>query len=381
MKSHLLTAAAAAALAFAQPACADPASNYQIDAAHDGQIRFKKDFHAPLKQRWTKDLGGIPSYPVFGDGLVFVTVQTNGNDILYALKPKTGDIAWQVTLQDTSAPAYDGGKVFIMGLDGLLQAYDAKTGAPVYQVVEQQEQLFDARAATASDGMLYFTGENGGSVLLFGIRENQGKGRFANHADENRGASLPALGGGNVYIALPCDEEAHDASKGKPIWVYHNDCNAAGGGTPVYFDNRIYADDRTNQVVLDATTGALVRPFVKEEFVPAFWTPASGDALGFVVDGTAAKLAAFDTVTGSTVWSVNPMSFSTPPLVVNDTIFIGDFNGTLHAFDPATGTQVWSQDLGAEIGALAHFPTGLGAGDNMLLVPAGNTLSAWVPKN
>ncbi|MBV8805876.1 MAG: PQQ-binding-like beta-propeller repeat protein, partial [Sinobacteraceae bacterium] len=59
------------------------------------------------------------------------------------------------------------------------------------------------------------------------------------------------------------------------------------------------------------------------------------------------------------------------PVVVNNYVFVGSSSGKLYALNAASGAvqQTWS--LGAA-------PTALSAGDGLLVVPAGNTVNAFV---
>lgn len=374
-KAFLATAAAAALLSFAQPAAADPASNYQIDAAHDGQVRFTKDFHAPLKQRWIKDLGGTTTYPVYGDGLVFVSAAADTGTEVYALKAKNGDVAWHVTVQGGGAPAYDNGRVFVLGSGGFLQAFDAKTGASLWGKQETGEFFFDD-PVTASNGKVYFDGTESG-VVIYAVNETDGS--LAWTQGGPAGDTNLAVGGGNIYASFPCDDSAFKAKKGKFQWAFTQGCDGGGESVPVYFEGRVYIDDNVDRVVLDAKTGAELHPFLDDTYAPAFWEPTSGSSMGFVVtvNGT---LTAFDAASGTTAWSISPSGLSCPPIVLNDTVFVGDTSGNLTALDPMTGNQIWTTNLGAMIGDGSEFTSGMGAGGNMLLVPSGTTISAWVPK-
>ncbi len=74
----------------------------------------------------------------------------------------------------------------------------------------------------------------------------------------------------------------------------------------------------------------------------------------------------------------------TAPIVVNNTVFVGSSSGNLYALNAATGAQVWTVSLGAPIagpatgGNATQGATGLSAGDGLLIVPAGNTVNAFV---
>jgi outer membrane protein assembly factor BamB len=72
----------------------------------------------------------------------------------------------------------------------------------------------------------------------------------------------------------------------------------------------------------------------------------------------------------------------TSPIVVNNYVFVGSTSGNLYGLDAATGSLVWSQNTGGAAPAtyVSTFqgPTGLSAGDGLLVVPAGNTVTAYV---
>ena len=72
-------------------------------------------------------------------------------------------------------------------------------------------------------------------------------------------------------------------------------------------------------------------------------------------------------------------TLSTPPIAVNDTLFIGAGSGNVYAVNASTGTQVWSAAAGGEIargGGYASYP-GLAAANGYLVVPVGTGLTAW----
>jgi outer membrane protein assembly factor BamB len=64
--------------------------------------------------------------------------------------------------------------------------------------------------------------------------------------------------------------------------------------------------------------------------------------------------------------------------VVNSYVFVGSSSGNLYALDATTGTQLWSQSLGAAIAASNQVQSGLSAGDGLLIVPSGNSITAYV---
>jgi outer membrane protein assembly factor BamB len=75
---------------------------------------------------------------------------------------------------------------------------------------------------------------------------------------------------------------------------------------------------------------------------------------------------------------------STAPIVVNNYVFVGSLGGNLYALDATTGAQLWTQNLGAPItspstvGTLGANNIGLAAGDGLLIVPAGLTVTTYI---
>lgn len=378
MKSRLFAAAAvAASLTFVQQAAADSAGNYQIDAAHDGQIAFKHTFNAPLKMKWSVDLGGPMSYPVAGNGMVFVTVNLNSGAQLYALDENTGATVWHKTVANAyfgANAAYDNGTVFVLNYDGLLQAFKADSvGTPVWTVQLGSNGEYDT-PPTVYKGRIYL----GSYAGIYSVSEADGSNVTAPYGG---GETSPAVGNGKVFVSLACDQMAFSAKNMKGLWDHSFNCSGGGGANPSYFGGDMYGlDDIHGDFVYDAKTGNPIRSF-SANFPPAFWTPASGDPMGFAVkDGS---IGAFDTVTGNNGWSFTDENggLNTPPLVINDVVVVGSFSGTLHVLDAATGTELWSTELGDPIGNDNSFQTsGLGVGDGDLLVPYGTKLSEWVPK-
>src|SRR6185312_17268448 len=57
-------AIASGSLAFAPARAADTAASFQLNAAHDGQIKFDRPFRALPKRKWTVDLGDGVSSPL-----------------------------------------------------------------------------------------------------------------------------------------------------------------------------------------------------------------------------------------------------------------------------------------------------------------------------
>ena len=72
----------------------------------------------------------------------------------------------------------------------------------------------------------------------------------------------------------------------------------------------------------------------------------------------------------------------TAPIVVGSTVFVGSSSGMLYGLDLRRGRVVWSTNVGAPILGtdeqnVSQPHTGLGAGQGLLVVPAGTRLVAY----
>ena len=105
--------------------------------------------------------------------------------------------------------------------------------------------------------------------------------------------------------------------------------------------------------------------------------PAVNSTMGFFLQS--GTLNAKSLSDYSTVWSfTGDGGLVTSPIIVNQAVIVGSSSGQVYALDAATGTQLWTANAGGAIYAgNGNVISGLAAGDGLLVVPAGNTLSAF----
>ncbi len=148
----------------------------------------------------------IPS-PVAGDGFVYLTSGFRGNSLkAIRLAGASGDltgtdaIAWTLN-RDTPyvpSPLLYGGIIYLLKTNtGILSAYDAKSGAPHFQLqrLEHAPEVFASPVGAA--GRVYITARDGVTVV---IRSAPAFEVLAeNHLSDGFDAS-PALVGSNIYM-------------------------------------------------------------------------------------------------------------------------------------------------------------------------------------
>jgi len=383
-----LAIATALAIAFAcSIAHADTAQSYQINIAHTGSIAFKRGFAPPLKRRWVRNLGGSISYPVIANGIAYVTV---GNDYgygsqIYALNIKTGETVWQRLIDSIyrwSNAAYDNGQIFVVDFDGVVEALSAESGALNWWSYPHDGQNTFSSPPTATNGQL-FVGGSGTGGTLYAMAESDGTPEWTQTV-ENGDNSAPTIGDGGVYVTYPGQYYKFDPATGALIWRYNGGIEGGGGRTSPYFGRQLYARDGLSNIILDADTGRATGTFSTTP-IPAFFKNASGKS--DMLELTNNQLYCVDVHSGNVIWSfVGDHKLSTAPIVINGIVVEGSGSGELYLLDGTTGSVLWSTNVGAPIPApdeqnIFQQPlTGLGAGDNTLVVPAGSQISAYVPQ-
>jgi len=125
--------------------------------------------------------------------------------------------------------------------------------------------------------------------------------------------------------------------------------------------------------ILNASTGKLLGTFQAGP-PPAF----DGQVGLFLNQGTLTAVT-----DGTTLWSfAGDGGLDTAPIAVGSTVYIGSSTGKLYGLALSTGKQVWSANAGSGIPgpeeqSAAQPLTGLGAGQRLVVVPAGDRLVAY----
>jgi outer membrane protein assembly factor BamB len=154
---------------------------------------------------------------------------------------------------------------------------------------------------------------------------------------------------------------------GEVIWSTNTGCEGGGGATPVVGGGKVFAPIGVASYAgntYDAESGAVLGAF-NYSTLPAV-TSSNAYAL------SASTLRGLVLSSNQVLWSfAGDGGLMNSPVVVNNYVFVGSSSGTLYALDATSGTvqKTWS---------LGTAPTALSAGDGLLIVPAGNTVNAFV---
>jgi outer membrane protein assembly factor BamB len=378
----------------ARAAGTDAAVAYQINVAHSG-VQPDNSLSPPLLLRWQVSLPALVSYPLIAGGRVFVTAADGTNSVptLYALNQGSGEILWSRAVPSPppfnypwANAAYEGGRIFVIGTAGVMTAYDAATGTQLWSTPLPFQYLFSS-PPTAAGGVVYAGGAGSGGTV-YAVDQLTGT-VLATQTVMNGDHSSPAIAASGVFVSYACNQAYGFARNTLQLsWHHTTFCEGGGGKTVVYENSRVYTRDFFGNLILDAATGNLLGNYGPTMTSPGIVAPAVRGNTVWLLNG--GSLSAQDMTTPSspsTLWTFNgdgllvtaPILLATPG---GDYVIEGSASGTLYALDATTGDVVWSTDVGAAINQpdeqnISQPLTGLGAGEGLLVVPAGRTISAF----
>jgi outer membrane protein assembly factor BamB len=316
------------------------------------------------------------SYPVIAGGRVFVTVensQSYGTE-LYALDASTGAADWSVGLGGTygfSALAYDGQRVFALNYNGVLTAFAASTGHELWAAQMPGQYAFTA-PPTGYDGVVYVSGAGSGGTL-YAVSEAGGVVRWTAPV-QNGDKSSPAVRNSGVYVSYACQQDYGFNLRGQLAWHYSTSCEGGGGSTAVLHGSSVYARGANDApVILSKASGMLTGSFTSAT------APAVDSTNMYTLqDG---NLVAVDPSGSPNRWTFSNGNLVTAPVVNGGVVFVGSSNGTVYGVSTSSGHPMWTGTAGSTIlgpdEQNADVLVGMAVGGGLLVVPAGNELTAF----
>ena len=361
---------------------------FQVNPGHSGSISFN-NLSLPAGAAWSVDVGGTPAYALIADGDVFVTTETvTGAQVqgtLVALDQATGATAWgpipiTMPIGGSLNLAYDNGSLFLS--DGaIVHAYDAQSGAVEWTASPPPGASYTT--VVAANGVV-FAGSDPNSGIMTAFKEDTGLILWQQRGKVT--GIYPTLTADGVYLSGEGSTEDLDLAAGDNIWQNVPEYSSSHDEIAVAANGVLYSPDTTESGSYTATefsadTGSVLGGF------DAFYPPAIGAQTGYFLTGSAVQggtLSAVDLGTGTVLWTfTGDGQLMSPPILVNGYVFIASSAGNVYGLDAASGSVVWQQNVGAGVpsgpGWGINIPTsGLSAGDGLLVVPAGTTVTAYV---
>jgi outer membrane protein assembly factor BamB len=303
---------------------------------------------------WQATVGTGHASPVVSGPHAFVLSRAGEDEVATAFDHQTGKQVWQQRYRAAyqvnpaaeshgkgpkSTPAVAGGRLFTLGINGILSAFDAATGKPIWRKTFEGE--FDATAPDFGVAMSPLV--DAGSVIV--------------HAGGNKSGSLMAV----------------NAATGTPRWQWKGDGPAYASPVLATFGGtrQVVTQSRSHVVGLAAADGRLLWqiPFTTAYDQNIVTPLVVGDLV--LYSGIEQPLTAVRIAQAGAKWTAQPAwrsesvpMFMSSPVAAGGTVFglTHRNKGQFFALDPRSGKVLWTT-RGRE-------------GENAALIAAGDLLLA-----
>jgi len=372
-------------LAAAAPGASGDAVTHQADAVHSGHAGVP-GLSPPLHRVWSRRFPDVVSYPVIGDGRVFVTAYTTPPEgsarvsEVVAMSLRTGRVLWRrpLGLAVGGQLGLEGNRLFVTrgGYDA--PAVEALSTADGHTLWRVEGEVATAEPPVPAAGVVYVPLQS--SLHAFRAADGTELWRTEGGVGNDSSVGTPAVAGDSVWITFACENVYRlRASDGAVTWAHETDCHGGGGETAALHRGRLfsregYADQRG--YVYDAQSGGVLRAVTSTApaafagglgFFPDGWRPSNGPNIPYT-------LVARSVRSGRAVWRFRGDGYlDGTPLVVNDTVYAGSGSGVLYGLAARSGRVRWRDRLGAPTPASPSewdLQTGMAAAEGTLVVPA-----------
>jgi outer membrane protein assembly factor BamB len=304
-------------------------------AARDGAAAFGAPAAWPenLTQRWKVTVGlGYATPLLVGDRLYLFSRQ-GGNEVMTAIEPATGKTIWQTgyptsfmmqsaaarhEMGPKSTPVFSNGRLYSIGMTGIVTAFDAASGKQLWQ-------------KPGTNPVPMYTTHAFSPIV-------------------DRGLVIFHVGGHNQGALT-----AYDVNTGDVKWSWAGD--GPGYGSPVVADiggtRQVITITQAKVVGVDAATGALLweRPFVSPNFTNSMTPILYGQTV--IVSGNGGPTVAFTPAKQGTQWTTtNVWENADVPMRMSNGVIVGDMlfslsnrnMGQYFSVDAKSGKTLWTSE-------------------------------------
>jgi outer membrane protein assembly factor BamB len=286
-----------------------------------------------LVQKWKVDVGLGYASPIVVGNRLYMFSRQGGDEVMSALDGDTGKVVWRTGYPVTftmhsaavkhgmgpkSTPTFSGGRLFSIGMTGVVTAFDANTGKQLWQ-------------KPGSEPLPLYTSHSFSPLV-------------------DRGLVIFHVGGHNQGALT-----AYDVNTGAVKWSWNGD--GPGYGSPILVDlagtRQIVTITQGKIVGVDPANGTLLweRPFVSSNSTNAVTPVLYGQTL--IVSGNGGPTTAFTVAkqnnewTTQTVWENADIPYRlSNSVLVHDALFglTTKNSGQYFSVDAKTGKTVWTSE-------------------------------------
>jgi outer membrane protein assembly factor BamB len=286
-----------------------------------------------LTQRWKVEVGTGYATPLLVGNRLYIFARLNDQETMQALDAASGKVLWRTgypvsfTMHSAttrhnqgpkSTPVFSNGRLFSIGMTGVVTAWDAASGKQLWQ--KPGSELVPMYTTHSFSPVIE------GSTVIFHV-------------------------GGHMKGALT----AYDMATGNVRWSWDGD--GPGYGSPMIVtlggSRQLVTITQGKVVGVDVATGALLweRPFASANFTNSMTPVVHGQTV--IVSGNGGPTTAFAVARRNNQWTTetlwenvdSQLRFTNPVMIGNAMIGMSTRNsGQYYAVDANTGKTLWLSD-------------------------------------
>jgi outer membrane protein assembly factor BamB len=340
-----------------------------------------KTWPEKLTRRWKVEVGEGYATPIVVGGKVYVFARRNGNETLLALNAANGKIVWQTGYPapplakgsvaakhgdgPKATPLFHQGKVYTLGLGGIVSAFDAASGKLVWQKPAPPEAPYFGMAVSPlgdKDLVIVHPGSHG---PLTAFDAKSGDVKWTATGDSAWASPIVVELGGTRQVVSMTQKSAISVAvaDGSLLWEHPwKSSGTASTMTPiVYGDTLIIASQKMPVAALRPTArdGKWQTEVVWEnKEVSLFMSNPVliGDTLYGMSEKSSGQFFALDAKTGKTLWLGQPREATNTAIVkagellflLNDNAEMIVARGSRNGFEPlkrytVADSATWAQ--------------------------------------
>ena len=191
-----------------------------------------------LTRRWKVEVGTGYATPIVVGNRVYAFARQGENEVMRALDAGSGAVVWETSYPapfamnsatarhgpgPKSTPTFDNGRLFTLGMSGIVTAFDAATGKQIWQkpAPPVEPTYHTAQSALVDRGLviLHVGGNNQGALTAFDAATGAVKWAWNGDGPGYGSAILAELGGTRQVIVLSQQRLVGvDAANGQLLW-------------------------------------------------------------------------------------------------------------------------------------------------------------------
>ena len=237
----------------------------------DGAASFDAPSTWPdrLTERWKVDVGLGYATPLLVGDRLYVYTRQGEDEVIMALEPGTGDVIWRTSYPapfemisatskhgpgPKSTPTFAGGRLFTLGMSGIVSAFDVETGQKLWQnpasPVQPRYHTAMSPVVDSDLAIVHVGGNNDGALTAFDVETGEVRWSWDGDGPAYGSPMVFELGGVRQVVTFTQENLVGvSASSGELLWRRpFTTQSATTAQTPILYEDTVIQTGRGNGI-------------------------------------------------------------------------------------------------------------------------------------